>query len=293
MPLVAALCLATGAFGGDPSPTATNGAVLMRCDPSHIGQQDPILNPGQTLSAHNHQFYGNDTTDKDSTLTSLRAGTTKCAIKSNLTAYWTPTIVKADGSTAAATGNAIYYRCIAAHGCETFPQGFRWVSGNPKNTNQFAVAGDWRCAGGGPQKTLPASCPSGGGVQLTYSLTSCWDGKHFGTPAETPTAPASYMATPVSGVCPATHPVQLPQLTFVTNWGPDAVGGRLSSDIAGAPAGSSMHADVFIAWDSAPLQRIVDKCLNVVDDTPSSQSCRVDLTTGSVVTNPGGEFVTR
>lgn len=294
LPLVAFVALVSGALAGDPSPTATNGAVLMRCDHSHLGQVDPILNPGQAQSAHLHDFLGNLTTDKDSTLPSLRAGTATCAIKSNLTAYWVPAVIRADGTPATVTGNAIYYRCIRPHGCETFPQGFRWVSGSPKNTNPYAVAGDFRCAGGGPQKTLPATCPNGGGFQLTYSLTSCWDGKHFGTPAEAPTAPSSYMASPnPDGSCPATHPVPLPQLTFVTNWGPDAVGGRLSSDVAGAPAGSSMHADVFLAWDSAALQRIVDRCLNVADDTPSSQSCRVDLATGSVVTNPGGEFVTK
>lgn len=293
--MIVVLSLATGAFGGDPSPTTTNGAVLMRCDHSNFAQVDPILSFGQAQSAHQHEFFGNTGVTASSTLASLRTGATTCAIKSNLTAYWKPALLRPDGTPSPTTGNAIYYRCNRPHGCETFPQGFRWISGNPRNTSQYAATGRYQCGGSTAiWRSIPTSCPPGKGFQLTESLSSCWDGKTFNTPNDTPTAPSSNMAYVVdaAGNCPASHPVPLPQLTFVTNYGPDAVGGRFSSDLPTAAAGASLHSDVFIAWDSAALQRIIDKCLNVADDTPSSQSCRVDLTTGSVLTNPGGEFVT-
>lgn len=62
------------------------------CRTSHRGPNDPIVFPGQTGVSHIHEFFGNRTTDANSTLQSLRLGSTNCDPAVDLSAYWTPTL---------------------------------------------------------------------------------------------------------------------------------------------------------------------------------------------------------
>jgi hypothetical protein len=61
----------------ETSPTGTN--FVVRCGWSHQKQVDPIVTPGPpgTPSFHMHDFYGNKTTDANSTLKTLRAAASR------------------------------------------------------------------------------------------------------------------------------------------------------------------------------------------------------------------------
>lgn len=274
------------------SASAYNGAVLLPCPLVNQGVIDPIVHPGVANAGHNHDFFGGGPVTPNTTPTSLRAGATTCQIKSDHAAYWVPSIIRKDGLIAKPTGFSVYYRAAqaatATQAIRIFPTEFRFVSGNPNNTNPYAQPANWRC-GNNPSvvaKSIPASC-GGSGFQMTLPFARCWDGVTMsGT-----SAPSTYVRFGnADGTCPATHPVALPQLTYIVNYGADAEGGRLSSDIAGAPAGSSIHGDFMNGWDQVSQQRLVTGCLNVNDPMPSSQSCR--FSGNNIVTNPEGVFVT-
>ena len=53
--------------------------------------------PGWTGMSHRHEFFGNTTTDADSTYESLSVGDTTCAQKLDRAAYWVPSLLDADG----------------------------------------------------------------------------------------------------------------------------------------------------------------------------------------------------
>lgn len=275
-----------------PDVVAYNGAVLLPCPFVNQGPVDPIVHPGMPGDSHNHDFFGGGPVTAASTPTSLRAGATTCQIKSDHAAYWVPSMVRKDGTVARPTGFSVYYRAAqaatATQTVQVFPSELRFVSGNPANTNPYAQPANWRC-GNNPSavaKSIPATC-GGSGLQMTLPFARCWDGVTMsGTQAPSPYVRFGN----ADGTCPASHPVVLPQLTYIVNYGPDAEGGRLASDVPGAPAGSSVHGDFMNGWDQASQQRLVTGCLNVNDPTPSSQSCRFSGNT--VVTNPDGVFVT-
>ena len=65
--------------------------------------------------------------------------------------------------------------------------------------------------------------------------------------------------------CPASHPVAMPAITMNFKWrlaGKSTAGWRLSSDVVGAPAGSSAHAGWFLGWDRDTLSTFITRCVN-------------------------------
>jgi|SRR5688572_3018599 len=268
---------------------AFNGAVLLPCPFVNQAQVDPIVSPG-AVSHHMHDFFGGGPVTSTTTSSTLRAGNTSCQIKSDRAAYWVPSVVKTNGEFAKPTGFAVYYRAAMTTTSTTriqpFPPELAFVSGNPRNTDKFKSAGNWRCTGGSPIKSIPTNC-GGKGFQLTFAFARCWDGVTL----KSSVTPSPYMrGTLADGSCPSTHPVPLPQLSYIINWGPDAVGGRLSSDILGSPAGSSLHGDFMNGWNpQSSLQAVVDKCLNVNTTGTGTVSCNPS---GSSIYTSAGVFVT-
>ena len=49
-------------------PQGTVGQFVVECGYSHSAPDDPIVYPGQPGMSHEHDFFGNVTTDADSTL---------------------------------------------------------------------------------------------------------------------------------------------------------------------------------------------------------------------------------
>ena len=92
------LAIASMAALAPPSATRALAAVsdsagwISVCPFSHRAQVDPIVAP-HMRSMHMHDFFGNMTTDRNSTYKSLLAGGTTCFIKRDRAAYWIPTLV--------------------------------------------------------------------------------------------------------------------------------------------------------------------------------------------------------
>ena len=86
---------------------------LVRCEFSHRAQVDPIVSHGGTAS-HIHDFFGNTTTNANSTYDTLRAGGTTCSTPGDKSAYWIPTVkwIDSNGNRTRLTPSQglVYYR---------------------------------------------------------------------------------------------------------------------------------------------------------------------------------------
>lgn len=189
--------------------------------------------PGQT-SAHNHEFFGNRTTNKDSTYDSMIGQATTCSTRDDTAGYWVPTLL--DGNQVIrAQSLLIYYRgcnfgpvCKTAAGrhIEPFPADLRMISDN----------------------VVPPTDPK----NIIVQFPQCWDGVNLDSPDH-----RSHMAFASGSGCPSSHPVRVPFITEVVRYPVTVAGKTLSS----GPM-STMHADFWNTWDQDALTSLTERCLN-------------------------------
>jgi hypothetical protein len=109
------------AASGQDETSPTEPSFVVRCEFSHRDPVDPIVDFGNPKSHHMHEFFGNKTTDENSTLESLRAapsptdpGTTCTDHAEDTAAYWIPRVSWTDsrGTTTKLTASIgrFYYR---------------------------------------------------------------------------------------------------------------------------------------------------------------------------------------
>jgi hypothetical protein len=72
--------------------------------------------------------------------------------------------------------------------------------------------------------------------------------------------------------CPSTHPIPVPMLQTNFQFPIPTTRGwpTLSSDHAGDPPGSTMHADFFNAWQEGTLEDLVARCINAAPFTATN-----------------------
>jgi len=233
-----------------------DGIFLSLCRPSHVATDDPIVHPGEPGASHQHEFFGNTTTNADSTYASLRAGSTTCRIAADTAAYWVPTLYDDKQRVAPLRINAYYLRGGGRGRVVAFPAGLKVIAGDSSATapQSKAVTG-WKCAGIRPQalSTAPIACPSTSHAVLIIRFPECWNGKDLDSADH-----QSHMAYRVRGACPTGYPVRLPRLSLNVHY-------RLSSTTGLTLASGSIyssHADFFNAWNQAVLTRLVRTNLN-------------------------------
>ena len=73
-----------------PAEAIRQGAFSVGCRFSHASRDDPIVYPGEPGASHRHGFYGNRSTDADSTRGSLLGSSSTCAHEADLAATWFP-----------------------------------------------------------------------------------------------------------------------------------------------------------------------------------------------------------
>ena len=289
---VVALMLLKAPVASAQEEGPTGESFVINCGFSQEKQVDPIVNPGEpgtpeAVAHHMHHFFGNTTTDSNSTLESLRAaasrpdhGTTcepKPGLPPNATfgdtaAYWIPTVSWTDsrGTTTGpikATQTFFYYKLggkSVREGVNPHPSGLKIVTIQGKNV-------EWRCANGNWSRTPPKQC-SNGKLVVRIKFPDCLAVDSSGQP-RTDTDPSDPNAIPhrshmVDSVqsqnggvkkCPSTHPYPVPMLqTNFTFPIPTTRGTvKLSSG-----AYSTMHADFFNAWQEGTLEDLVARCIN-------------------------------
>ena len=230
--LLAALVLVGALVLPVPAAHAATPRFQIRCQTSHLAQEDPIVSRG-VPSAHLHEFFGNTTTHSLSTYESMTAGGTTCSAAADTAGYWVPTLISHDGQVVRAKTILLYYR--GAEGVRTvaFPPDLRMVSHNSR------VEAD---------PSVGASTSN-----IIIKFPSCWDGVRTDSADH-----ISHMAESTGKGCPTSHPIRVPALTIVARYPIQSVSGHtLSSGLL-----STMHADFWNTWNQPGLEALVAGCLN-------------------------------
>jgi hypothetical protein len=243
------------ARAADDPPRAQYHEMHADCQVNHRLSDDPIVFPGLPGASHNHTFIGNPKTDANSTPASLVGGATSCEDTLDASGYWFPTLLQ-NGVPVIPDAPTVYYKSGVKdyRTVQPFPAGFKMLVGDVHTPDAAHFLGNWQCPGY-KGNDIPSSCPSGSSLVVRLTAPSCWDGVHLDT-----TDHKSHMAWPVSGVCPADHPVPLPmleiKLPYPLNNG-NTVGLAYSSG-----ASYSFHYDFMNGWDPARQAHLVSYCIN-------------------------------
>lgn len=214
----------------------------VRCDFSHMKQDDPIAAP-RTLAAHMHEFFGNRVTNMASTYSTMVNQASTCELPQDTGAYWIPTLIK-DGARVEPNQVFVYYRSVGAlEGLNTqsYPRDFRMIS----------YDAEWMCR---DNQTYPVgSPPNCSGTQkvgLRVKFPECWNGLSIDSADH-----MSHVAQATGKGCPATHPIPLPTLALNFRWNlNDARGVEFHTRVA-------PHADFWNTWEQGALSTLVDRCL--------------------------------
>jgi hypothetical protein len=235
------------------------------CTYSHSFKDDPIVFPGLPGASHMHTFLGNATTNASTTTESLLANRTGSSCGPAVvdpSAYWIPTLYQ-NGVAIEPRGVTVYYGSRLQDPSKTlpFPQGFRMISGDAKKQvatpagtpNAFWCAGPGGEIGRSADGNWPICAQT---ANLTYDLVfaDCWDGVHLDSPDH-----KSHVTTnTVNGQCGGAFPVAIPNVSFVIDYPThgSAAGYTLASGMA-----SSIHGDVFLAWDNAAMGQRTKDCI--------------------------------
>jgi hypothetical protein len=238
------------------APPLHDGIFRSTCLPSHVAIDDPIVHPGAPGASHQHEFFGNTTTDADSTYATLRGGATTCRIAADTAAYWVPSLLANGQRVAPLKVNAYYLRGRGRGRVVAFPAGLKLIAGSSQATaaQPLAITG-WKCAGAVGQGLTaePGACPAGTDNVLVVRFPQCWNGRDLDSADH-----QTHLAYLVGGRCPAGFPVRLPQLSLNVHYQLPAVTGLTFA------SGSiySAHADFFNAWNQAVLAALVRANLN-------------------------------
>ena len=231
------------------------GNFVVDCGFAHRSRDDPIVSPGVPGAAHDHSFFGNETTNAFSTAATLVRGRTLCHRRQDRSAYWVPTML-VNGRPAMPLGAAIYYRRGTYAEVQVPPNGLRMIAGDQRATSPQAVEHVfWNCEQQGLATTEVPVCPLDPrySLRLHVDFPECWDGVNLDSPDH-----VSHLAYATAGECPATHPVPIPSLRLVVRF-PVTGAQRLALSSGSINSG---HADVFFAWRGKQLKRLIRRCLN-------------------------------
>ena len=273
--LLAALTTAPTASAALPGGPGATFAV--RCDFSHRNFDDPIVYPGQSGKAHQHDFFGNTSTKFDSTYASMTAPTTttSCTRPEDKAGYWLPT-VKWNGQDTQAFRGVFYYRAGGKDHTKVKP-----FAKNLKVINATRIT--WRCgiADEGASTTTPPTQCTGGVLGLRIVFPDCVAKDPNGRQLLDSADHKSHMARSVlrdgTRRCPNSHPIPVPTLTINANFNIPTTTGEVtlsSGDV------SSMHADFWNTWNQAGLEHLVQSCINeVAPSEPRPEECRAPTAT--------------
>ncbi len=245
--VAAAAAVAATPPGSGPQGRA--GQFVVECAWSHSSFDDPIVHPRHSGASHRHDFFGNTTTAAGSTYEELLASPTSCQQRLDTAAYWAPSLLAVDGRPVVPIAATAYYRVGAGVDPLTvaaYPPDLRMLGGGS------AASAGWTCRAGSGRSVAPPPCAATTGLRLAVLFPDCWDGMHTDSADH-----RTHVATSDPAGCPDSHPVPIPQLELVIDYGDvDPAGLALSS----GPV-TAAHADFWNAWDQAKLESEVELCL--------------------------------
>jgi hypothetical protein len=280
----------------------------VRCTYSHTLADDPIVYPGKVGEAMVHEFFGNTSTNANSTYDSLSNNRiTTCDSKGDISAYWVPQLRRSSGVVQPDYQKTYYKNDQAVVPLQTIPPGLEMLAGDHMGTAPNPHI-NFLCRGGSYTTTAPTNCPvvtdsSGTYSQLDISVhfPDCWNGKTLAPFLRSDSKnlmsklhAAAKGALNVAyrnsdGTCPAAYPVKIPELQVNVQYSlgndPDLSGAQLSLDPIfqngqWVPQWGSMytaHGDFINAWHPESLQYIIDTCSN--RETVAGTTCAGNIPT--------------
>jgi hypothetical protein len=118
-----------------------------------VGQDDPVVFPGQTGRSHNHTYVGNRSINAATTPTALLGGRSRCESESDSSAYWMPTLSVGQNDVTPLT-TIVYYVNRSRERTSAPPKGLVMIAGNgDARSRQPKGIVAWSCgAVGGPPR---------------------------------------------------------------------------------------------------------------------------------------------
>jgi hypothetical protein len=247
-----------GQNGGGQNGGGQNGgvqAIRIQCDVGHVDNVDPIVMPGMAGMSHYHQFFGNRSTDENTTTASLLANRpSTCRNRADFSAYWAPQLWQ--GSTAIApTSITILYAKTVTSAVVAHPAGMALIAGNAKATTaQDLSVVSWYC-GNNVQNAAatPQACTGNQDLVGLIRFPECWNGKDLDSADH-----KSHVTYAVNGVC-ATGTVALPQIQMHIHYPAQT---NVSTLAMSSGSIFSLHADFMNGWNQRGFERQVAQRLN-------------------------------
>jgi hypothetical protein len=233
---------------GPAAPFPGGPYYAVGCSISHRNNDDAIAFPRQPGRSHNHTYIGNTTVNAATTPASLLGGATSCEDSGDSSAYWMPTLYA--GQWAVLPHSAIvYYVKRSKKKLTSLPKGLMMIAGNAyaqRPQSKGIVA--WSCLAralglGRKFATIPA-CRPDEKLQLQVTFPSCWNGRAVDSRDH-----KGHVEYPSRGLCPASHPVELPTLVLIVLYPTVPRGAQVASGRFGA------HADFMNGWNDDVLTR--------------------------------------
>lgn len=257
-PWIAALpmALAVAVIGTSLVTSKVEAAVpnitfTVSCKYSHSLPDDPIVYPKRAGASHMHDFFGNTSTNADSSPGSLTGSpAATCSTPTDASAYWIPAMYDNGTNVLPSDAKAYYHAGGKDHRkIQAPPAGLMILT---KNTGQI-----WFMCAGGTSSRRTRSVPLCGSNQHLVQIIhfpDCWDRKRLDSPDH-----QSHMSFSYSGQCPSGY-AALPQIRMYVNYR----GFRGGSGVTFAPVEnpSKPHADFMNGWDQAALERVTSACIN-------------------------------
>jgi hypothetical protein len=222
------------------------------CTFSHQRRVDPIVSPGM-LSMHMHDFFGNRSTNANSTYRSMVSASTTCGLSKDTAAYWSPSLRTAGGTLVKPIRMQIYYsnRPHRYGRTRPFPANFQLIAGGPRSGG--VPKAYWNCLSHDDRVKLNylPNCGSAG-LRMNITWPNCWDGVHRDSANH-----RSHVVYPVNDRCPAGHAVKIPQLRTRV-WFPVIPRSSQARLVDGKVI---PHMDFWNTWNQDVLSRLVRNCL--------------------------------
>ncbi|KAH6893527.1 hypothetical protein B0T10DRAFT_592516 [Thelonectria olida] len=277
--------------------TSVDAYWRMSCGLIQTGRVDPIINPGK-VAGHVHKVSGASNFAVSNTFDNLQSSRcTSCEIQDDKSAYWTPQLYyqHSNGSFEPVpnSGTVVYYlgRGENRSNIEPFPPGFKMLSGDSSarsNDTTKKTYGNsqysnrpvsdrvsFACldsSGPMPEDNYMRRTSCDNGMRAQIHFQSCWNGGDY----QPDQSHVAYMSQIDNGVCPPTHPRQLPQLFLEVIYGVNDVdkskGGKFVFS-NGDTTGFSFHGDFMNGWNTNVLTAAIKQCINNDTTAGSVSAC--------------------
>lgn len=231
------------------------------CIYSHSSKDDPIVKPTSEPPAHEHLFYGNTSTNQNSTSETLRASGTLCKQVGDKSAWWVPQTYW--GADKLKTDKLLIYyeetKSMDVDAIRPFPRGFQAIGRQAS----------FRCGAAGAEfTTRPLRSCGASTIALRVDFNQCYNPNSR--------VVESNLVGTVNGSCPRPHTTLLPHIQVQQNLRiPDSSGPLRVAGNEGVMSATSAHADFINAWDQPRLKTLIEDCLkNTAQDEVRPEQCR-------------------